>query len=54
MTQQEYQLKVDSIIGYMLGLLESYDLPHTAIKAARKTLFEQIDRHFMEVVDDRK
>lgn len=51
MTKQEYQRKVDSMIGCACGLLESYNLPISAIKAIRKTLFELLDKNFMEVVD---
>jgi hypothetical protein len=54
MTSTEYQAKVDSIVGYMLVLLENFDLPQPSIKIARKALFKQIDSHFMEVVDEKR
>jgi hypothetical protein len=54
MTTEEYQTKADSIVGYMLCLLESYELPHAAIKSIRKSLFEQIDKYFMEAINDRR
>jgi hypothetical protein len=51
MKKHDYQRKVDSIVGFTLGLLDSYELSTPAIKMIRKSLFEQLDRHFLEVVE---